>query len=178
MSDKAKIKDSIRKMFEGEHDGYSVLCNVESVDLTDMTCYCIPVNGDPDILGVKLMANLTTGFLMIPEVGSKVIVSYTGESSAFVSMFSDVSEIRLNGVNYGGLALTGVLQTKLNTLEGLINNLKTAIAAINTAGTGSPGTPVTNSTLMGFFTSFPPLPALVPTTQTEISNSTVKHGNG
>jgi hypothetical protein len=177
MSDKAKIRESIRRLTEKNEDAYSVVCRVDSIDLTEGTCYCIPVNGDPDIQGVRLQAKKQTGFLIKPTIDSEVVVSFLSDSSAFISQYSTFTEMQLNGDANGGIAKTAVVRTKLNTLEAQENALKVIVAAIIAAGASSPSTPVTNGTLAAYFTTFN-VTAIVPTTQAEISSTTVKHGNG
>ena len=86
--------DALRSITKQNNDGFSKVCTVDSVDLTNLTCYCVPINGDADIQEVRLMANIENGFLLIPEVDSVVVVSFLSDSSAYVSMVSKVSEIQ------------------------------------------------------------------------------------
>ena len=113
--------DALRSITKQNNDGFSKVCTVDSVDLTNLTCYCVPINGDADIQEVRLMANIDNGFLLIPEIDSVVVVSFLSDSSAYVSMVSKVSEIQLNGTNYGGLIRVAELTTKLNNLENAFN---------------------------------------------------------
>lgn len=164
------LRDALRSLVKPNNDGYSKVCTVDSVDLTNNTCYCIPVNGDADILGVRLIANENNGFLLIPEVNSIVIVSFLNDSAAYVSMCSKVSEIQLNGSNYDGLVKVQELTDKLNNLENKLNDLITACTnqVVTLAPSGT-------FPLASFFTSVTPL---TPTQQTEIENLTVKQGDG
>ena len=109
-----ELRDALKKLTKPNNDGYSKVCTVDSVDLVNRTCYCIPINEDADITEVRLMANIDNGFLLIPEVNSVVVVSFLSDSSAYVSMVSKVSEIQLNGTNYGGLIIVAELTEKLN----------------------------------------------------------------
>ena len=170
MSNKADIRAGIKKIFEGDDSANSVVCTIESVDLTAMTCYCIPVNGDPDILGVRIIAQVSTGFICIPTVGSRVVVSFLSDSTAYVAMTSAVSEIRLNGVNYGGIVRVSDLITQLNTLQSDINTLKTlTYAAISVYSAAIDGGVSANT-----FNA-----AVLPQINTSnLANTTVKHGNG
>lgn len=190
MSKKSEIKDAIKKLVE-KPSAYSVVCTVDSIDLSDYTCYCVTKNGSGDIQGVRLQAKTSDGLLIIPEVDSEVVVSFLSDSSAYISMFSEIKEvilittdeinlnsdlINLNGDNYGGLAKTGTVATKFNTLETQENAFKLIVTAILNAGISSPGTPVTNASLAAYFKTYN-VTAITPTTQSELSNSTVKHGN-
>jgi len=90
-----ELRDSLRKLTTPNSNAYSKVCTVDSVDLVNLTCYCIPINDDADITEVRLMANIDNGFLLIPEVNSIVVVSFLSDSSAYVSLVSKVSEIQL-----------------------------------------------------------------------------------
>lgn len=177
MSGKAEARQAIERFIDSKTGEKGKLCTVDSVDLVGLTCYCIPKDGSADIFGVRLMAKSLKGFLIIPELNSDVIVSFIDPRTAYVSMFSTVQEIQFNGDIYGGIPKAGTLAAKLNTLEALENTLKAIVVAINAAGTGSPGTPVTNGTLAALFTGYNIVP-IVPTTSLELQNTTVKHGNG
>lgn len=165
-----ELRDSLRKLTTPNSNAYSKVCTVDSVDLVNLTCYCIPINDDADITEVRLMANIDNGFLLIPEVNSIVVVSFLSDSSAYVSLVSKVSEIQLNGTNYDGLVKVQELTDKLNNLENKLNDLITACSSqvVTLAPSGT-------FPLASFFTSVTPL---IPTQQTEIENQKVKQGDG
>jgi hypothetical protein len=165
-----ELRDSLRKLTTPNSNAYSKVCTVDSVDLVNLTCYCIPINDDADITEVRLMANIDNGFLLIPEVNSIVVVSFLSDSSAYVSLVSKVSEIQLNGTNYDGLVKVQELTDKLNNLENKLNDLITACSSqvVTLAPSGT-------FPLASFFTSVTPL---IPTQQIEIENQKVKQGNG
>jgi len=165
-----ELRDSLRTLTTPNGNAYSKVCTVDSVDLVNLTCYCIPINDDADITEVRLMANIDNGFLLVPEVDSIVVVSFLSDSSAYVSLVSKVSEIQLNGTNYDGLVKVQELTDKLNNLENKLNDLITACSSqvVTLAPSGT-------FPLASFFTSVTPL---TPTQQTDIENLTVKQGNG
>jgi len=165
-----ELRDSLRKLTTPNGNAYSKVCTVDSVDLVNLTCYCIPINDDADITEVRLMANIDNGFLLIPEVNSIVVVSFLSDSSAYVSLVSKVSEIQLNGTNYDGLVKVQELTDKLNNLENKLNDLIVACSSqvVTLAPSGT-------FPLASFFTSVTPL---IPTQQIEIENQKVKQGNG
>lgn len=164
------LRDALRSLVKPNNDGFNKVCTIDSIDLTTLTCYCIPLNGDADIINVRLMANVDNGFLLIPEINSIVIVSFLSDDSAYVSLVSKVSEINLNGKNFDGLVKVQELTDKLNALENKLNDLITAcnnqIVTLAPSGTFP---------LAPFFTSVSPL---IPTQQIEIENITVKQGDG
>ena len=64
---------------------YSIVCEVLAV--TGDKCDCSPVNGDADLIDVRLQASTTTGILITPTVGKNVIVSLLANGAAYVSMY-------------------------------------------------------------------------------------------
>ena len=165
----AALTEFVQKKSDVQH---SIICTVsKAVDYVNKTCYCTPVNGDADIFNVRLIADYTKdGFILYPKKDSIVVVTFESDSSAYVSMVSEVDEIHLAGVNYGGLAKTADLATRLNNLENKVNALVTYSATHVHAGvtvgggvTGVTATPVTG--------------ALTLTTQANISSTKVFHGD-
>lgn len=166
-----ELRDALKTLVKPNNDGYSKVCTVDSVDLVNRTCYCIPINEDADITEVRLMANIDNGFLLIPEVNSIVVVSFLSDSSAYVSMVSKVSEIQLNGTNYGGLVVVAELTEKLNNLENAFNQHLTIYNVHTHAGVTS-GSSTTSPVIV------PDTQSLIPTIETDLENLTVLHGNG
>ena len=172
MAEKKTIKDALRDLVKTDDVIYSVICTVKSVDTTDNICDCEPIDGSADLLEVRLMAQNSTGFLIIPKVNSIVVVTMINKYTGYVAMFSEVEEIQLNGDNYDGLVRIQDLVEKLNNLEDLVNDLVLkynththATSCLAGAGTAAPTT-ATETTV------------LTPTQQVELENITVKHGNG
>lgn len=149
----------------------SIVCTVDSVDNGEKTCYCIPIGDFADIMNVRLIADATKdGFILYPKVGSVVVVSFMSDSTAFVSMVSQVDKIHLAGVNYGGLAMTAALTTHLNAIESKINAL---ITVFNT------WTPIPNdggAALKAGLTAWIAT-TLTLTGQGDISSTNVYHGD-
>lgn len=166
-----ELRDSLKRLTTPNGNAYTKACTVDSVDLVALTCYCIPINGDPDIQEVRLMANVDNGFLLVPEVNSIVLVSFLNDSAGYVSMVSKVSEIQLNGSNYDGLVRVIELTEKLNNLENAFNQHITLYNLHTHAGVTS-GISTTSPVVV------PDTQTLIPTIQTEIENLTVLHGNG
>jgi len=87
------IKQLIQQLAESGDKLTSLVCRVKSVD--GYTCDVEPINGDADILAVRLVADEKDDFfVLVPKVDSLVIVSFLNETAAYVSMFSEVSEIK------------------------------------------------------------------------------------
>lgn len=192
MSGKGQIKDALKKLVKPNGDAYSVVCEVDSIDLSAMTCYCVTKNGTGDIQNVRLQAKTMDGFLIVPVVGSDVVVSFLSDSSAYVSMFSEIDKIEinvndtvemisigqttikasvlnLNGSNYLGLVKITELKTALNLLQTDINTLKTAVTALM-AGYA----PIDGGIALAAYNAI----VLGQINLTTLENTTVKHGNG
>lgn len=161
------IKNAIKFLAKDGNEAQFILCTVSSIDLNQKTCVCEPVTTGADIMGVKLIAKNQTGFYIIPKIDSNVIVCVQ-ENLSYITMFSEVQEIQLNGDNYDGIPIIGKLVEKLNNLENAFNQhllLYNAHTHVETStNTLVPSTLDTN--------------ILINSTEIELKNETVKHGNG
>lgn len=161
------IKKAI-KTLASEVDINTVVCKVSNINTTKNTCTCTPIDGTAEILGVRLMAENSKGFLIIPKDGTTVIVNMINTFTGYISMFSEVDKIYLNGDTYSGLVKIDDLITKLNNLENKVNELvlysQTHIHSggtiMGSTGTGTP--PITTS--------------LTPTIKNDLENKNVVHG--
>jgi hypothetical protein len=169
-----------------------IVATVDSVDEAAFTCDCTATSGDANtsIPAVKLNAEANDSFTLIPKVGSTVIIINSTRNDYFVFKVEEIEKIIcvvgnqsytmdatgfvFNDGNFGGMAKTGVVATRLNLIETVLNQLITAVIAINAAGTSLPATPVTNATLQAFLAPILPNP-LVLTTQIQISDNLIKH---
>jgi hypothetical protein len=173
MSSKNDIREAIRDMADKNESVYSIPCLIikKSIDKTELICDCSPVNGDADLLGVRLMAEKNTGFLIIPKDESLVLVTMINKHTGYVAMFSEVEEIQLNGDNYDGLVKINDLVNKLNALENLVNNILTTLKA-----TTIPLAPSGTYPFAPLYTAFSNIAPI--TSKNDLENQTVLHGNG
>jgi hypothetical protein len=173
MSNLTDIKDALKLAVKNGDDTYSIVCTVESIDTTRKTCVCEPVGGGAELMGVKLMAKNQTGFYIIPKVNSQVIVTITPEFVAYVAMFSEVSEIHLNGSDNSGVIkvveLLNEINTRNTTLKTAITTALTSIDAsiVALGGVSSSGAAFTAATA-----------TLTNILKASVESTTVKHGNG
>lgn len=157
------LKEAIRAM-QADQSIQTTLCKVISVD--GLLCDCEPVNGDADILEVRLNASGLNGFVITPKVDSLVMVTKFERFEAFISSFSDVESIAFNGGENDGLVLVNELVTKLNNLE---NKVNTIISTFNThvhsgVTTGAGSSAVTPTLVTG---------TLTPTIKNDIENPNI-----
>lgn len=163
-----EIKKALKELTKSDEEVYSIVCTVDSVNLTNKTCYCLPIDESrADLLGVRLIADIKTGLLIIPKVNSVVVVTMIDKSSGYVAMFSEVDSIALNGEANGGLVKIDNLILQLNTQ---LTALKAAISAgfaaiVVDSGTGSAAYNASVASVQNL-------------NKTPLENTTVKHGEG
>lgn len=189
MSDR-DIIECIRQM-TGTHmqdKVHIVVSSVDAVNVLARTCDVTTISGKEStaILGVKLMASVDDGILLVPSIGSTVYVCYSTYNVPYVSLFSSLDQvlfisgssqvsivdgkIMLNDGSFGGLVEVAQLVTKLNNLESLVNDLVTKynshthILALS-AGTGTAAPTATTEPTV-----------LTATVRTDIENTSVQHG--
>ncbi len=101
---------------------------VDEVQVESRTCTVTAISGkDPvTIPGVRLMADIDDGILLIPAIGSTVSVITSTYGDPYVSCYSEIDSISLRGGDLGGLVKIAELTEKLNKIEKDINTLKNA----------------------------------------------------
>jgi len=87
------IKELIQQLADTGEEMYSKVCTVKSVD--GLTCVCEPIDGDAEILDVRLVADEDEQlFVLVPKVDSVVVVSFLTKEAGFVSMVSKIDEVK------------------------------------------------------------------------------------
>ena len=162
-----ELKEAIRQLAGTavEESVYTVLAEVVTVDLDARTCTCQTIGGKTaaEMKTVSLMAEVSDGYLMEPEIGSTVIIAWSSRMLPYVVMFSDIkniyldasSKIIMNQGTYGGLVKVQDLVIRLNNIENAFNLLNAKVNAL------AP-TPV--------------IPNLTLTVRGNIENTNVTHG--
>jgi hypothetical protein len=157
---------------------------VKSIEGNTCTCY---VSDDMLLPNIQLQASVCDGWLLVPAVGSTVIVLYSTQNDPFIALYSDIDSaylqvgdssieilndgsITLNDGSFNGLVKVADLVTKLNNLENLVNDLvskfnsHTHILTL-TSGTGTAAP-----------TAAPETTTLTPTQQSDLENKLITHG--
>jgi hypothetical protein len=169
-----------------------ILCEVVSFDPATQTCECTPVGGDltTNIPSVNMKASANDGVLIIPTVGSEVIVAQSSKTMLYyIFMHSNIDsmeivipgtpnptklkiqqgKITFNDGSFDGLIKITDLITKLNNLESKVNTIVSTFNAHFhpgvTVGVGS--TLVYAAPIVG---------ALTPTVKADIENPLIIHG--
>jgi hypothetical protein len=91
------LQEALRLLVGKGGQIYSLVGKVKSVDDNERTCDVEPLNGDADILGVRLQADLSAdkGIYIKPVVNSFVIVTFLDESAGFVSAYSEIESAEI-----------------------------------------------------------------------------------
>lgn len=174
-----------------------MLCTVQSASKADRTATVVPVTDNLGAFPVQLMSDVADGMLIIPATGSTVRVLLSELSTPCVIEYSEVSEVyivtggqllriysgglELDGTSFGGIMKVTPSVAAWNAIQDDINSLKQGLIALNTALAGSGSSPITGLTWSAAFTSSLATYAaqvLARTTQSQIENTKVKHGNG
>lgn len=160
---------------------YMFDAEVTTVDEGARTCDVKTIGGDTplEIPDVRLMAEVEDGTLILPAVGSIVIVTYNKNLKPFISQFSEVKKIVWtvgkssldvtddkkfvfnDGENFG-LVKVKELTQKLNDIENLLNAF---IGVYNGHSHPSNGAP----------TGAQQTDVATPTQQSDIENTDIKH---
>ena len=162
------IKDALNNLMKDQEEKYSIICLVKSV--TGSFCDVEPVDGSAMLLGVRLQVESSNGVLIKPQVNSKVLVSFLSKDEAFVSMFSAIDGIELNG-NTWSLIKAEVFLTEIEKLKETVDAL---VQALNVSWTPVPNDggaalkTVITSALIGKTTG----------DYSDVKNETIKHGQG
>lgn len=88
------------------------------VSATTMGSTTIEITADLCLLG-------NTGLVVIPSVGSTVLVLHSKTVKSCIIQHSYVDKILLNGNANGGVPISGDVVTRLNNIENLVNDLIT-----------------------------------------------------
>lgn len=188
MSFDGTIKQVIQKLSGVNPDQVQIKdAEVVSVELSSRTCTVQVVTGKRsfNLPGVRLMATVDDGLLMVPAIGSTVIIAYSTFVTPYISLFSEISRvlwvvgessfeikdklIELNDGAFGGLAKVPELVQRINNLENFVNQLATKFDTHVHPGVQSGS----SSTLV---TATPIADQLDITQRSDIENTNVKHG--
>lgn len=168
------IKEGIQRLAGTWGKDYVSIIEAEIISVDELTRTAIvkPLSGDYNSnLTVNLLAAPNDGFILVPSIGSTVIIAMTNKNDYFVVQFSDIDKVRitigqfeilmtenellLGDGSYNGLVKVSDLVTKLNNLENRVNIIGTWAATVTPPLTVTP---------------------LTPTIQSELENTKIKQG--
>jgi hypothetical protein len=131
MSD--KVREVLHKFVMDKQSMQVITCKVISVNESEATATCKPINDGPEYFNVRLRAVVdsgATGIIPIPEVGSFVLIGLIGnsENDAFVILIEKIAKYHLNaalitfnGDANGGLLIADKVFEAIHRLETLFN---------------------------------------------------------
>lgn len=165
------LKDIIQELAEKNHEIYSKVCKVITVNRDKRTCDVQPIDDADDLIyDVRLQADMegAEGFVMFPSVGSYVVVTFLNKNAGYVGLCYKVDEIQLRGSSYGGLIKIDRITEELNKTKALVNAIKdTLMNFVPVASDGGAALKLAAKTA---------LTTLNAGTYTNLTNDTVKHG--
>lgn len=112
------------------------VCIVQSVNIEEHTAELKSFDTEADLTSVRLQADKGTGMLLIPKVGSMVVAVEVHRFEYAIVMFSDLDSIQFLDGSYGGVVKVESLVSKLNSIENLVNDIKTKFNAHTHSGNG------------------------------------------
>lgn len=97
MSNNRKIIEAVQKMSGTQltDNVKLVAANVDSVNEAERTCVVTTISsqGSVTIEDVQLMASIDDGILLVPQIDSTVIVSYSTFNAPYISLFSGLEKV-------------------------------------------------------------------------------------
>ncbi|CAB4126674.1 hypothetical protein UFOVP87_5 [uncultured Caudovirales phage] len=165
-----KVRFALRRALESINPKFNKACKVKSVSADTitglMTCDVVIIEDNTVLEDVRLSADFnenttSAGLILVPKVDSIVLVSFLGDSEAYLSMVSEIDCMYLNGNTFGGMIKIDDLTSSINTMINNINIQLTAISAGIATGGGS----------------YTPTP-LTLFNKVTYENTKVNHGNG
>lgn len=164
----------------------AILCEVVSVDTSKRTCVVATVNADVEIKDVQLMAGVNDGMLLIPKVGSQVVIIYSKMTLPYISLYSELEKvicivgdsgveiaadsIQFNDGSFGGLVKIEQLVDKINALENLVNTILNTLQS-----TVIPLAPSGTYPFAPLYASVSPIAPI--TNKSDLENTNVTHGS-
>lgn len=112
------------KLHSGED---RVLRLAKIYDVTGSTCSVIPLDSiesdgsETIILDVRLQVSSSNGFLLVPSVGSIVMIAELAPSDYCVIFYSALDSIKMLDGSRGGLVDVGNLVDRINNMENKFN---------------------------------------------------------
>lgn len=135
MSSDRSIQEVVRKLAGTQFKSQMNIsvCEVTAINTDDYSCSCTPIDesSNTSLEGVRLMATVDDGFLMIPVIGSTIVVAYSDDTTdPYVIMMSEIDEVfatqnkwTFNDGSFGGLIKIREIVQKINNIENLLNHL-------------------------------------------------------
>lgn len=124
------IAAAIKKIVE-QDGNHAMIAKVDSVDAQERTCVVSPVGGQAQ-LTARLQAKIggSKGWVIIPAVGSDVVVTMINDETGFVAACSDIGSVSLAN---NTADLSEQLEKLINIIDATLNQML-VIKVITPAG--------------------------------------------
>ena len=114
------LQESMREL-AGDRQAqlYSSVAEVLAVDRQRRTVDVRPINGDADVLDVRLQAlpGGATGMVIYPTVGSDVVITWLNPTTAYVAIMAEIDKASLSNATVSAADLIGELLGILKTFQ-------------------------------------------------------------
>ena len=89
------ILDELIRKIEKRFEIYSIVGTISEIDEGKMTAKVTPLNGDPELFGVKLLSSSSgdAQTIFVPVDGSEVTVTFLNAETGFISQISNVEKV-------------------------------------------------------------------------------------
>lgn len=139
-----QVRREIKRMIESMMVVPAMFATVESVDRDKLLIDVKPLDDSPTIfdvrLGISIPGQPKAGLVMIPKVGSQVIIGQMMTDQWYLLQASDIEELMLNGNSLGGLVDWPSAKQQLDKLSArvdlLYNAIKTGVPIPQDGGVG------------------------------------------
>lgn len=138
MSVELKIRKSIKELADATDLRFETYAAIVT-SVNGATCNAKRVLDDKIVERVRLNTNVQEekGLIIVPKVGSDVLITNIDGGASFVSQYSKIEKIELNvdstiiinGGQNGGLVEIGKLEENLEKIKTYLKDLETAISA-------------------------------------------------
>jgi hypothetical protein len=163
------IREIIQEI-AGTSSNKSIYAKIKDVNTSKETCTVTTLLDDMDLFDIRLTGEGLGGVLYIPKIGSVVGVNLINETDGYITMFSELTSIKIGDGTNGGLVKITDLVTKINNIENDINNLKNIFSAwVTVPNDGGAALKAAAST---WYAS-----QITNTNVNDIENNTIQHGN-
>ena len=150
-----KLSQAIKEAATRGEKLYLSICVVDSVDENNRTIVCTPItDGAQRIVNMQASIEGAEGILIVPEVGSTVIIGYVDRHNAFVLTHSKIEKISIDTKNIiinqgenGGIVISEKVTDEINTVLKRVNYIVRALQTLAATMTGTGQAPVLGAAL-------------------------------
>jgi len=127
----SEIKELIEKLAQNVLPPNAKVATIMSVDADKGECD-VSIPGEADVFGVNLRATEgKEGIVIIPKIGSQVLIEFISNEDAYVAMFSEVDYV---SYAKGALSLRKELDVVYDKMDAILNVLQNKYKLMTNVG--------------------------------------------